>query len=64
MSAVPDPVRTRTRRPGAHQLRVLDLFSGLNGWGDPFREAGHQVFAIDIAPDELAAAGLDKFATG
>jgi hypothetical protein len=40
-------------------LRVLDLFSGLNGWGDPFPEAGHEVFAID--PDErfVADAHLD-----
>ena len=29
-------------------LRVLDLFSGLDGWGDPFREAGHEVFSVDI----------------
>ena len=29
-------------------LRVLDLFSGLNGWGDSFRDAGHEVFSIDV----------------
>ena len=41
------------------QLRVLDLFSGLNGRGDPFREAGHEVFAIDIAERFTADAYLD-----
>ena len=29
-------------------MRVLDLFSGLRGWSDPFKERGHDVFAIDI----------------
>jgi hypothetical protein len=29
-------------------MKVLDLFSGLSGWGGPFREAGHEVFAIDL----------------
>jgi len=32
------------------RLRVLDLFSGLNGWGDPFRARGHEVIGIDLAP--------------
>lgn len=31
-------------------LRVLDLFSGVNGWGDPFRVRGHDVVGIDIEP--------------
>jgi len=34
-------------RAGKRLLRVLDLFSGLNGWGDPFRDTGHEVFSID-----------------
>jgi hypothetical protein len=29
-------------------LRVLDLFSGLGGWSEPFRERGHDVVTIDI----------------
>jgi hypothetical protein len=29
-------------------MRVLDLFSGLNGWGDPWRERGHDVIGIDF----------------
>jgi site-specific DNA-cytosine methylase len=41
------------------RLRVLDLFSGLNGWGDPFREAGHEVFAIDLDERFVADAYLD-----
>jgi hypothetical protein len=40
-------------------LRILDLFSGLNGWGDPFREAGHEVFAIDVDTEFEADAYLD-----
>jgi len=40
-------------------LRVLDLFSGLNGWGDPFRDAGHEVFAIDFDDKFTADAYLD-----
>lgn len=30
------------------QLKVLDLFAGLEGWSKPFRERGHQVFSVDI----------------
>ena len=45
--------------PRPPRLRVLDLFSGLNGWGDPFREAGHEVFAIDIDRRFSADAYLD-----
>ena len=40
-------------------LRVLDLFSGLNGWVDPFGDAGHEVFAIDIDPRFEADAYID-----
>lgn len=40
------------------QLHVLDLF-GLNGWGDRFREAGHEVFSIDIDRRFSADAHLD-----
>jgi hypothetical protein len=28
-------------------MKVLDLFSGLRGWSDPFLERGHEVCAID-----------------
>ena len=31
-------------------MRVLDLFSGMNGWGDPWRAAGHEVIGIDNDP--------------
>jgi len=31
-------------------LKVLDLFSGLNGWGDPWKDRGHDVFSIDNDP--------------
>jgi hypothetical protein len=40
-------------------LRVLDLFSSLNGRGDPFREAGHEVFAVDVDRKFSADAYLD-----
>jgi hypothetical protein len=29
-------------------VRVLDLFSGLEGWSEPFRAAGHPVVSVDI----------------
>lgn len=29
-------------------MRVLDLFAGLRGWSDPWRDSGHEVFTIDI----------------
>lgn len=29
-------------------MKVLDLFSGLNGWGDPWRERGHDVIGLDL----------------
>jgi len=31
-------------------LKVLDLYSGLNGWSGPFKERGHKVFRIDNDP--------------
>lgn len=31
----------------ARRLRVLDLFSGMNGWGDPWRNRGHEVVGIE-----------------
>lgn len=41
------------------QLNVLDLFSGLRGWSDPWREAGHNVFAIDNDPHFDADSYID-----
>jgi hypothetical protein len=29
-------------------MKVLDLFAGLRGWSQAFKERGHQVFTIDI----------------
>jgi hypothetical protein len=29
-------------------MKVLDLFSGLNGWGDPARWLGHEVIGVDL----------------
>lgn len=29
-------------------MLVVDMFSGLNGWGDPWRERGHTVVSADI----------------
>lgn len=31
-------------------MRVLDLFSGLCGWSNPFRSAGHEVWTLDNDP--------------
>ncbi len=31
-------------------MKVLDLFSGLNGWSDPWKARGHEVFTIDNDP--------------
>jgi hypothetical protein len=28
-------------------VKVLDLFSGMNGWGDPWRARGHEVVGIE-----------------
>lgn len=36
-------------------MLVIDLFSGLNGWGDPWRERGHTV----ISADNVAKFGAD-----
>lgn len=32
------------------RLNVLDLFSGLHGWSEPFIERGHRVITSDIDP--------------
>lgn len=29
-------------------MRVLDLFAGLEGWSQPFRDRGHDVVAVDL----------------
>jgi len=34
----------------AKPLKVLDLFAGLGGWGQPFRDAGHDVVTLDFDP--------------
>ena len=31
-------------------LRVLDLFSGLEGWSGPWRDLGHEVYRVEIDP--------------
>lgn len=31
-------------------MRVLDLFAGLKGWSDPFKERGHEVFTVELNP--------------
>ena len=31
-------------------MRVLDLFSGLGGWAEPFRDRGHEVITLDNDP--------------
>lgn len=28
-------------------MKVLDLFAGLKGWSDPFKERGHEVYTMD-----------------
>lgn len=28
-------------------MKMLDLFAGLEGWSEPWREAGHEVFSVD-----------------
>lgn len=45
-------------------LRVVDLFSGLNGWSEAFRERGHQIFAIDNDHRFTADAYIDIGDTG
>lgn len=31
-------------------MRVVDLFSGMEGWATPFRDRGHKVFTVDNDP--------------
>ncbi len=31
-------------------MKMLDLYAGLEGWSEPWREAGHEVFSVDIDP--------------
>lgn len=31
-------------------MKVLDLFAGLEGWSNPFRDRGHEVFSTDFDP--------------
>lgn len=31
-------------------MKVLDLFSGLEGWSQPFRERGHEVYRVELNP--------------
>lgn len=40
-------------------VRVLDLFSGLNGWSAPWKDAGHAVFTIDNDPKFNADSRVD-----
>lgn len=40
-------------------MRVLDLYSGWNGWGDPWRERGHDVIGIDNDPSLPATIHAD-----
>lgn len=32
------------------KIKVLDLFSGLGGWSNCWREAGHEVETLDLDP--------------
>lgn len=29
-------------------MRVLDLYAGLEGWSNPFRERGHEIFRVEL----------------
>jgi len=29
-------------------MKVIDLFSGLNGWSQPFKDRGHETFTVDL----------------
>lgn len=31
-------------------MQILDLFSGLGGWNEAFKERGHKVYTLDINP--------------
>lgn len=37
-----------TITPHSSKLRVLDLFSGLGGWSQAFRERGHDVVRVEL----------------
>ena len=43
----------------AAMVKVLDLFSGLRGWSQPWMDAGHQTFTIDWEESFQADAHLD-----
>ncbi|MCD6473675.1 MAG: DNA cytosine methyltransferase [Thermoplasmata archaeon] len=36
---------------GGERIRVLDLFSGLGGFSQAFRDRGHEVITLDINPE-------------
>lgn len=40
-------------------MKVLDLFSGLGGWSNPFKEAGHEVRTLDYDPKFGATYPID-----
>jgi len=40
-------------------VNVLDLFSGMGGWSQSFRDAGHPVFRIELNPAFEADAHID-----
>lgn len=31
-------------------MKILDLYAGLRGWSDPFKQRGHEVLTLDIDP--------------
>jgi hypothetical protein len=37
-------------KEGKIKMRVLDLFSGLGGWSQAFKDRGHEVVTVDINP--------------
>lgn len=45
-------------------MKVLDLFSGLNGWGAAFRDRGHHVVSLDLEPKFGADFQLDTYQDG
>jgi hypothetical protein len=40
-------------------VKVLDLFSGLRGWSDPWAARGHEVFTLDLEPSFEADLQMD-----